>query len=120
MIKEIFTWWNGKTLGTRIWSYIYGIKVGQDRYNNLYYRDKSDSKRWVIYGDQVESTLVNPEWNNWLRYTSTDLPSNKKKHQWQKDHIPNETGTDKSYDPEKSRIKNHKVKNNEYKKWKPN
>ena len=49
-----------------------------------------------------------------------DLPGNKKKHQWQKDHIPNETGTDKSYDPEKSRIKNHKVKNNEYKKWKPN
>ena len=74
MIMEIFTWWNKQTIGTRVWSYFNGIAVGKDEYGNRYFSNKKDTKRWVIYGGQVEATTVNPEWNNWLRFTSIEKP----------------------------------------------
>ena len=121
MLKEIFTWWNGQTFGTRIWSFFNGVMVGTDNYENQYFKNKDDSKRWVIYSGQVESTKVSPEWNNWLRFTSSNIPSDLKKFNWQKDHIPNFTGTHKAYSPEVSQ-KNAKTasKINDYKKWSPN
>lgn len=121
MLKEIFTWWNGQTTGTRIWSYFNGILVGSDKEGNKYYKNREDSKRWVIYKDVVESTQVNPEWNNWLRYTSIDEPSEfKKKYDWQKNHSPNSTGTENAYDPELSKEKFEPLaRNDDYKKWSP-
>ena len=47
LIKEIFTWWNRQTLGTRIFTFFFGKLVGQDEYGNKYYQDKN-GKRWVI------------------------------------------------------------------------
>ena len=120
MLKEIFTWWNGRTIGTRIWSYFAGILVGTDNSKNKYYKNKDDTKRWVIYSGFVESTKVNPEWNNWLRYTSLNSPSDKKKYKWQKEHLENLTGTPKAYNPSiREKHNNKKSKLNEYKKWKP-
>ena len=49
MLREIFTWWNGQTIGTRIWSYFNGVLVGTDDQGNKYYKNKKDTKRWVIY-----------------------------------------------------------------------
>ena len=120
MLREIFTWWNGKTIGTRIWSYFNGVLVGTDDQGNKYYKNKKDTKRWVIYNNIVESTLVNPEWNNWLRYTSLSEPSKIEKHEWEIDHLPNLTGTDAAYDPENSKKEIKSVaKNDDYKKWSP-
>ncbi len=120
MLREIFTWWNGQTLGTRIWSYFNGFLVGSDNHGNKYYRNKNDSKRWVIYNGIVESTYVSPEWNNWLRYTSLAKPSESEKYDWQKDHLPNLTGTNAAYNPKKINDKNEKYsKDNDYKKWNP-
>ena len=120
MLREIFTWWNGKTIGTRIWSYFNGVLVGTDDQGNKYYKNKKDTKRWVIYSNVVESTLVNPEWNNWLRYTSLSKPSRLEKHEWQIDHLPNLTGTDAAYDPENSKKEmKTAAKNDDYKKWSP-
>ena len=59
MLREIFTWWNGQTIGTRIWSYFNGVLVGTDDQGNKYYKNKKDTKRWVIYNSIIESTLVN-------------------------------------------------------------
>ena len=119
MLREIFTWWNRQTLGTRIWSYFNGVLVGSDIAGNKYYKNHNDTKRWVIYNGEVESTQVSPEWNNWLRYTSLTEPTETEKYMWQKDHIPNLTGTDAAYSPE-SRNKVEQVdKNDDYKKWKP-
>ena len=119
MLREIFTWWNGQTIGTRIWSYFNGVLVGTDDQGNKYYKNKKDTKRWVIYSSVVESTLVNPEWNNWLRYTSLSKPSSFEKHEWQIDHLPNLTGTNDAYDPENSKKEKQSVANDDYKKWSP-
>ena len=70
MLREIFTWWNGQTLGTRLWTYFSGISAGVDSQGNKYFHNKKDTKRWVIYANEVESTYINPEWNNCLLYTS--------------------------------------------------
>ncbi len=120
MLKEIFTWWNGQTFGTRIWSYFNGVLAGSDGLGNKYYKNKNDTKRWVIYNGTIESTQVSPEWNNWLRYTSLTEPSKTEKYDWQKEHIPNLTGTSVAYDPEISKDKTNKNANNDdYKKWVP-
>ena len=121
MIKEIFTWWNSQTVGTRIWSYLNGIEIGKDENGNRYFSNKKDSKRWVIYGGQVEATTVNPEWNNWLRFTSIEKPDEIKSHDWQLEHEPNQSGTSKAYSP-KSSIFNNKSNNKkriDYEKWSP-
>ena len=34
VFKEIFTWWNQQTLGTRIQTLIYGKYVGKDKNGN--------------------------------------------------------------------------------------
>ena len=120
MLKEIFTWWNGQTIGTRFWSYFNGVLVGIDDEGNKYYKNKEDTKRWVIYSGIVESTQVNPQWNNWLRYTSLTEPDENNKYAWQKDHLPNLTGTNNAYDPKLSKGKNESIdKNDDYKKWSP-
>lgn len=121
MIKEIFTWWNKQTLGTRIWSYLSGIEVGEDDRGNKYYCNKSDTRRWVIYSEYVEATEVNPEWNNWLRFTSKALPLKKECYDWQLGHKSNKTGTSESYSP-KSSIFSSKESYKEkidYEKWSP-
>ena len=120
MFSEIFTWWNGQTVGTRIWSYFNGVFVGQDDLGNRYYKNKNDTKRWVIYNGIVESTYVDPEWNNWLRFTSLIEPTKTKKYNWQKNHLPNLTGTDAAYEPDIDGNKSEQNKNNDdYKKWSP-
>ena len=120
MFKEIFTWWNGQTIGTRIWSYFNGVLVGTDDQGNKYYKNKNDTKRWVIYSHIVESTYVSPEWNNWLRFTSMVVPSDTEKFFWQKNHVPNLTGTNAAYNPEISKNKEQQGNtNNDYKKWHP-
>ena len=48
MLREIFTWWNGQTLGTRLWTYFSGIPAGVDNQGNKYYHNKKDTKRWSI------------------------------------------------------------------------
>ena len=40
-LKEIFTWWNRQTLGTRIHTMFKGKLVGKDKYKNKYYEDKN-------------------------------------------------------------------------------
>ncbi|MDA9591509.1 NADH-ubiquinone oxidoreductase subunit NDUFA12 family protein [Pelagibacteraceae bacterium] len=121
IFKEIFTWWHNQTVGTRIWSYLNGYNVGNDNFGNTYMRNKNDSKRWVLYKGEVDSTKVPPQWNAWLRYTSNDMPIFKKKYFWERDHIQNQTGTSKSYYPKASVMRDSNGrKKSEYEKWSPN
>ena len=46
MFKEIFTWWNHQTLGTRIQTFFFGKFIGKDNKGNKYYQSKT-GKRWV-------------------------------------------------------------------------
>ena len=39
-LGKIFTWWNGATIGTHLWSSRNGEQVGTDAQGNRYYRSK--------------------------------------------------------------------------------
>jgi hypothetical protein len=46
-IKRIFTWWDGQTLGTQLWTWRNGKKVGEDGLGNIYYTNTAGTRRWV-------------------------------------------------------------------------
>ena len=54
---RFFTWWNGQTFGTQLWTWLYGELVGEDEFGNRYYRTRGGKidptllmeRRWVIY-----------------------------------------------------------------------
>ena len=82
MLKAIFTWWNGATMGQRFHIGRRGVFVGQDDYGNRYFeaRDNSDSydqrkRRWVIYSGYAEASKVPAEWSGWLHYTLDEPPT---------------------------------------------
>ena len=121
MLKEIFTGWQGQTLGVRLWTYFYGRLVAEDQYKNRYYSNKYDSRRWVVYHGEIDASKVTPEWNNWLRFTSDNVPSEENdKYDWQLDHTSNQTGTINAYSPKSSSFNRKKSdKDLDYEKWKP-
>ena len=57
ILKEIFTWWNHQTLGTRIQIFFFGKFVGEDHLGNKYFKSKSD-RRWVIYNGEIEASKI--------------------------------------------------------------
>ena len=62
MFKIIFSWWNRQTFGTFLNTLIFGINVGSDEFGNKYYRNKSDTRRWVIYKkDVIDASKIPPE-----------------------------------------------------------
>ena len=111
MLKAIFTWWNGATIGARFTFWRRGVFVGKDELGNSYYqaKDASDSydgrkRRWVIYDGYAEATKVPPEWQGWLRYTYDETPAERPlpRQAWEKDHLPNLTGTPMARRPQGS------------------
>ena len=39
-LLKLFTWWNGQTFGTQVWTWRFGEAVGQDEQGNRYFRTK--------------------------------------------------------------------------------
>tara|TARA_Y100000590_G_scaffold462790_1_gene627838 strand:- start:2453 stop:2812 length:360 start_codon:yes stop_codon:yes gene_type:complete len=113
--KEIFTWWNRQTLGTRIYTTFFGKLVGQDKLGNKYYQSKS-GKRWVVYDGEIEASKIPNEWYSWIHFINNKIENlhDLKKYSWQKEHLPNQTGTENSYHPKKYK---NAVKN-KYNTWK--
>jgi NADH:ubiquinone oxidoreductase subunit len=110
-LKSIFTWWNGATIGARFHIGRRGVLVGQDAGGNRYYeaKDNSDSydgrkRRWVIYQGYADASKVPPEWHGWLHYTFAEPPTVEpfRLKPWEKDHLPNLTGTIHAYRPQGS------------------
>ena len=111
MLKAIFTWWNGATIGARFTIGRRGIFVGQDATGNRYFeaKDNSDSydgrkRRWVIYNGYAEASKVTPDWHGWLRHTFANPPTVEPmvRRSWEQDHIPNLTGTVHAWRPKGS------------------
>jgi NADH:ubiquinone oxidoreductase subunit len=105
--SDIFTWWNGTTLSTRLYTKDYGIWVGEDELGNRYYQDKARlgpagrPRRWVIYRGVADASKVPPDWYGWLHYI-VDTPPTRDDYQsrpWEKHHVPNLTGTQGAYRP---------------------
>ncbi len=71
-LKQIFTWWNQQTLGTRIKTVFSGKLVGKDSFGNKYYQNKSGS-RWVVYKDEIDATKIPVDWYSWMHFTKIRL-----------------------------------------------
>jgi NADH:ubiquinone oxidoreductase subunit len=99
------------TIGTRLLTWLRGELVGSDRYGNTYYRLKNDKpsgrgggrfsreRRWVIYKGEPEGSKVPSEWHAWLHHTVDEVPGDRPRYSWEKEHQPNMTGTPLAYHP---------------------
>lgn len=107
LFNEFFTWWNGNTWGTRLFTKRKGKLVGEDEFGNRYYEQRKGTgplgipRRWVTYNGLAEASSIPPDWYGWLHYTVDQLPTkeNYQPRHWQKRHSPNYTGTGKAYHP---------------------
>ena len=94
------------TLGTRLFTWLRGREVGIDQLGNRYYTERKPragrpARRWVMYQGEAEATRVPPEWHAWLHWTIDAVPSGagRPHRPWQKEHLPNLTGTEDAYRP---------------------
>ena len=100
-IKRAFTWWDGQTINTQIFTWRKGVRVGADAEGNIYYKTRDDSKRWVIYNGEMEGSRVSPDWHGWLHRTWDKAPTEEAlPHKaWEQPHQANLTGTTRAYAP---------------------
>jgi NADH:ubiquinone oxidoreductase subunit len=93
------------SFGTTLYTWFYGEFVGLDNFKNKYYCNSKnfsnlDAKRWVIFHDEIEASIIPSHWHAWLHKTIDVPPLNySHKYDWQKDHEKNMTGTDNAYYP---------------------
>ncbi len=129
MLKEIFAWWTGNTLGTRLTLWLSGAEhVGTDELGNKFYRAPEHYKgqgerRFVTYASLSEASLVPPVWHGWLHHQTDELPTaqNSAAYDWQLPHMPNMTGTPQAYRPPGSlSSKGHRPPaTGDYEAWRP-
>ena len=131
LLVKIFTWWNGATIGTDVWTWLYGELVGEDEFGNRYYRTRRGKvdptlkfeRRWVVYRGIAEASMVPPSWHGWLHHT-VDVPPTEEKVQprpWWKPHRPNLTGTPGALRPTGSTLAQGRRPRatGDYKAWRP-
>ena len=97
---------------TLIYTFLNGKRVGIDKKGNKFYVHKrNNKKKWVLYKDIVEPTLLMVSWQLWLTNKSSEIPSmsnsNNNEYKWQKEREPNYSGTKNSYHPKVSKKKNY-------------
>jgi NADH:ubiquinone oxidoreductase subunit len=121
LLSQIFTWWDGQTLGTRIFTSRHGEKVGEDESGNVFYQSKGGERRWVIYNGEIEASKISPEWHGWLHHTYQDPPTiTPLPHKpWEKEHKPNLTGTALAYHPPGSILSRQPAREPDYVAWQP-
>ena len=104
MLKAIFTWWNGATIGTAWFTRRTGREAGKDALGNVYFETKSIKgvqRRWVIYAGANDASRIPPEWHSWLHRTIDAAPNDAlpAPRPWQRAPVPNLTGTRDAYLP---------------------
>jgi len=95
---------------------LFNNKIGSDEFGNQYYLSKNKSKRYIVYNGIAEPTKIPSDWHIWIHYKTDKIPSSyqSKKYFWQKNRIPNLTGTINSYFPQRY------IRNTPYQSWEPN
>lgn len=101
VLRDIFTWWNGSTIGTRFYTARKGVKVGEDDEGNQFYQTADGRHRWVIYNGEAEASRVSADWHGWLHHTYEEPPTERPlpRQRWEKPHLPNLTGTAAAFHP---------------------
>ncbi len=102
VLKDIFTWWYGATIGARHQIGRGSQCVGEDEMGNRYFETVEKrydydgrNRRFVIYKGYADASKVSPDWHGWLHHTFAEPPSREPltRRVWEKDHEPNLTGT---------------------------
>jgi NADH:ubiquinone oxidoreductase subunit len=103
LLLQFFTWWNGTTWGTRLYTWRYGKRVGEDESGNIYYQG-DHGRRWVQYSGVADASAIPPGWHGWMHFRTDTAPSDETytPREWEKAHIPNLTGTRGAYFPKGS------------------
>jgi NADH:ubiquinone oxidoreductase subunit len=127
LLKNIFTWWDGATIGTSLFSRRNGSRVGTDAAGNVYFESRKPidgrTRRWVIYQGANDASRVEPEWHGWLHNSTDIVPADfPPARAWQKPPVPNLTGTSAAYRPAGAleRGGNRAAATGDYEAWSPN
>ncbi len=109
-LVQMFTWWNGATIGTRFYTWRKGTRVGEDEFGNVYYQGGKDAegrtRRWVIYNGLAEASAIPAGWHGWMHHRTDRSPAEESytPREWQKPHLANRTGTPEAYRPKGSQL----------------
>jgi NADH:ubiquinone oxidoreductase subunit len=114
------------TIGTWLFTKRRGELVGTDAEGNRYFQDKRviagrRRKRWVMYNGVAEASRVPPDWHGWLHYTTDEVPppGGLPRQPWQKEHLPNLSGTDGAYRPPGHTLSPGEKPKPPYEAWRP-
>ena len=107
-LSKIFTWWDGATIGTSVFSALNGEQVGTDAQGNRYYRSAKKKmtdgreRRWVIYNGANDASRVPAEWHGWLHHSFDEVPESRlpPPRIWETEYTLNATGTPEAYRPQ--------------------
>jgi NADH:ubiquinone oxidoreductase subunit len=128
MLKRIFTWWNGATIGAFFDIGRRAALVGEDEQGNKYYEEKKPSiegrkRRYVIYNGLAEASRVSPDWHGWMHHTLEEPPTVAplRRQTWELPHLPNQTGTVRAYRPKGSLARGgvRAAATSDYEAWNP-
>ncbi|MEM6635371.1 MAG: NADH:ubiquinone oxidoreductase subunit NDUFA12 [Pseudomonadota bacterium] len=120
-VKRALTWWDGQTLGTQLFTWRKGVKVGEDSQGNIFYETHDKSRRWVVFNGEIEASRIDPDWHGWLHRT-WDAPPNEKPlthKDWELPHQENLTGTSAAYTPPGSIRRSDPKPRQDYEAWQP-
>jgi NADH:ubiquinone oxidoreductase subunit len=111
-------------LWIKLLTWFKGELVGADCFGNQYYREKGPEslkeRRWVIYKGIAEASKVSAEWHGWLHHMTLNPPTLEQRQRWpwEKNHLPNLSGTSYAYRPLGWNGKRNTVTGN-YQAWDP-
>lgn len=118
---RLLTWWDSQTIGTQIFTWRKGVKVGEDADGNIYYQTRDGKKRWVIFDGDIEASRVPPDWHGWLHFTWDETPTEAvlPHKDWEKPHQENLTGSAAAYAPAGSLRQETPIARGDYEAWQP-
>lgn len=128
MLKQLFAWWDTTTIGTSFSHWRKGARlVGTDEQGNRYLEETGKTgpngmrRRFVVYHGVAEASRVTPDWHGWLHHTFDEPPTTAplKRRAFEKDHVPNMTGTPLAYHPPGSLSKSANGVPAGYEAWSP-
>lgn len=99
--KNLFTWWDGVSTGTALYTWRHGTRVGTDSEGNVYYDSGDGGRRWVVYQGSNDISRVPPDWYAWLTRQIDEVPDEAlpPPPKYLRAATPNLTGTDLAYRP---------------------
>lgn len=128
MLKQLFAWWDSTTYSTSFSLWRKGARlVGKDEQGNRYYEEAGRTgpdgrpRRYVVYHGVAEASRVTPDWHGWLHHTFDEPPTLEplKRRAFEKDHLPNMTGTPLAYRPPGSLARRESATPADYEAWSP-